>query len=85
MINCSAAETPQDTPGQHRDATGCLKDTPDGFTDFVETHGWGLRIFILLSDVSLSITEFYDNITVSWWELVTTGYLDPNVYKKNKG
>ena len=22
---------------------------------------------------------------MSWWELVTTGYLDPNAYKKGKG
>ena len=26
----SAVETPQDTPGQHRDASGRLMDTPDG-------------------------------------------------------
>ena len=24
-------------------------------------------------------------LKVSWWELLTTGYLDPNVYKKGKG
>ena len=24
-------------------------------------------------------------LKVSWWELVTTGYLDPNGYKKGKG
>ena len=55
-----------------------------GFTDLVDTHRWGLRIFILLSDVTLSITEFYDSIKGSWWELVTTRYLDPNAYKKGK-
>ena len=81
----SVAETLQDMPGQHRDASGRLKDTQDGFTDLADTHRWGLWIFILLSDVSLSITEFYNNINVSWWELVTTGYLDPNAYKKGKG
>ena len=36
-------------------------------------------------DVSLSIRDFYDNIKVSWWEAVTTGYMDPNAYKKGKG
>ena len=50
--------------------------------DLAETQGWGLRIFISLTDVSLSIRDFYDNIKVSWWEAVTTGYLDPNAYKK---
>ena len=72
-------------PGQHRDALGHIKDAPDGYTDLADTHGWGLLIFILLSDVSLSITKFYDNIKMSWWDLVTTGYLDPNAYKKGKG
>ena len=51
----------------------------------METHGWGLQIFISLTEVSLSIRDFYDNIKVSWWEAVTTGYLDPNAYKKGKG
>ena len=51
----------------------------------VEIRGWGLRIFISLTDVSLSVRDFYDNIKVSWWELVTTGYLDPNAYKKGTG
>ena len=58
MTTRSAAETPQDTPGQHRDASGHLKDAPDGFTDLANTHGWGLRIFIFLADVSLSIRKF---------------------------
>ena len=31
-----AAEAPQDTPGQHRDASGPRKDTPDGYTDLAE-------------------------------------------------
>ena len=55
----NAAETPQDIPGQHGDASGRLKDTPDGFTDLADTHRWGLWIFIFLADVSLLITEFY--------------------------
>ena len=29
----------QDTPGQHRDASGRCTDTPDGYTDLAETHG----------------------------------------------
>ena len=37
MTTRSAAERPQDTPGQHRDASGHLKDTPDGLTDLVDT------------------------------------------------
>ena len=35
----NAAKTPQDTPGQHRDASGRIKDVPDGYT---EISGWGL-------------------------------------------
>ena len=35
----SVAEIPQDTPGQHRDASGCLKDAPDGYMDLAETCG----------------------------------------------
>ena len=60
----SAAKTLQDKPGLHRDAPGCLKDNPDGFMDLVDTRGWGFRtiIVIALTDVSLSIREFYDNI-----------------------
>ena len=53
--------------------------------DLAEIHRWGLRIFISLADVRLLIRDFYDNIKVSWWEGVTTGYLDPNYYKKGKG
>ena len=77
MTTHTAVETSQDTPGQHRDASGRLKDTPDRFTDLADTHGWGLWMFIFLADISLSITEFF-NITlqVSPWEVVTTGYLD---------
>ena len=33
MTTHSAAERPQDTPGQQRDASGHRKDTPDRFTD----------------------------------------------------
>ena len=51
--------------------------------DLAETHRWGLLIFISLVDVSLSARDFYDKIKISWWALVTTGYLDPN--KKGKG
>ena len=73
----------QDTPGQHRDASGHRKDIPDGYTDLAETHRWDLRIVISPTDVSLSIMDFYDNIKVSWWEAVTTGYLDPNAYNRH--
>ena len=55
----NAAERPQDMPGQHRDASGCLKDTLDGFKHLADIHGWGLRIFTSLADVSLSIRIFY--------------------------
>ena len=48
----SVAETPKDMQRQHMDASGRLKDTPDGYTDLAETHGLGLRIFIFLMDVS---------------------------------
>ena len=85
MTTRSEAETLQDMPGQHRDASGHLKDAPDEYTDLADRHRWGLRMFIFLADVSLSVRNFYDNIKVSWWELVTTGYLDPNGYKKGKG
>ena len=47
-----------------------------------EICGWGLQIFISLADVSLSFRDFYDNIKMFWWALVTTGYLDPIAYKK---
>ena len=50
-----------------------------------EISGWGLRIFISLTDVSISVRDFYDNIKMSQWETLTTGYLDPNAYKKGKG
>ena len=59
MTTHSAAERPQDMPGQHRDASRHLKDTLDGFTDLADTHGWGLRIFISLADISLLIRIFY--------------------------
>ena len=59
MNTSSATERPHDMSVQHRDASGRLNDTLDGFTDLVDTHGWGLRIFISLTDVSLSIWIFY--------------------------
>ena len=49
----------QEKPGQQRDASRHHKDTPDGFMDLADTHGWGLRIFISLADVSLLIRIFY--------------------------
>ena len=64
MATRCAAEAPQDTPGQYRDASGRRKDTPDGYTDLAETHGWGSRIFISLAGVRLSIRDIYDNIKV---------------------
>ena len=85
MTTHTAAEAPQGTPGQHRDASGHLKDTPDGYTDLAETHGWGLRIFIFLADVSLSIRAFYDNIKGVLVGASDHIYLDPNGYKKGKG
>ena len=39
MTTHSAAERPQDSLGQQRDASECLKDTPDGFMDLADTHG----------------------------------------------
>ena len=59
MTTRSVVERPQDMPGQHRDASGCLKDNLDGFTDLADTHGWSLLIFISLADASLSIRIFY--------------------------
>ena len=73
-------------PGQHRDASGRLKDTTDGITDLADTDGWGLRIFIFLTDVSLLIRKFYlHNITcvsmggIDHW---ISGCLDANGYKR---
>ena len=66
MTTRSAVETLQDMPGLHRDVQGCLKDTPDGYTDLTDTRGWGLRIIIFLANVSLSIKDFYDNIAGVW-------------------
>ena len=39
-----------------------------------EISRYGLQIFISLAD----------NIKMSWWETLTTRYLDPNTYKKGK-
>ena len=58
-VTICAAEASQDMPGQHRDVSGHLKDTPDGYTDLADTHRWDLRIFIFLMDVRLTIREFY--------------------------
>ena len=73
-------------PGQHRDASGCLKNTLDGYMDLADSHGWGLRIFISPSDVSLLIRIFYEhNITpvsmggVDHW---ISGCLNANGYKR---
>ena len=74
MATRCVAEAPQNIPGQYRDASGHRKDTLDGYIDLAETHRWGSRIFISLADFRLSIRDIYDNIKVSWWEAVTTGY-----------
>ena len=48
----------------YKDTTRMLGMGWMGFMDLVGTHGWGLRnCVIVLTDVSLSIREFYDNIT----------------------
>ena len=52
----------ENTPEQHKDAQGHLKDTPDGYKNLAETHRWGLQIVIFLTDVSLSIRDFYDSL-----------------------
>ena len=57
MTTHSVAKTAQDMPRQDRDASGHLKDIPDGYTDLVDTHRWGLWIFIFLVDIRLSIRE----------------------------
>ena len=36
-------------------------------------------------DVSSLVRDFYDNIKMSWWALVTTGYLERNAYKTSEG
>ena len=87
MATSSAAEVPQDTPGQYRDASGRRKDTPDGCTYLAEISQRlmdGVYRSLFLSRMSV-IRDFYDNIKVFWWEAVTTVYLDPNAYKKGKG
>ena len=53
MTSRSAVETLHDMSGQDKDVPGRLKDTPDGYTDLVDTHGWGLQIIIFLADDSL--------------------------------
>ena len=57
-IHVRATETLQDMQVLHRYPPGCLKDTPDGFTDLADTHRWGLRIQMLLPDVR----DFEDNV-----------------------
>ena len=74
----SSTEAPQDTLGQHRDASGRRKDTPDGYMDLAETHGWGLRIIFFPADVRWSIAEFYFSIITcqaSPCEVVITRYV----------
>ena len=39
VTTCSAVETPQNAPGQYIDASGHIKDAPDGYTDLAETRG----------------------------------------------
>ena len=87
MTTRSAAEAPQDTQGQYRDASGHLKDTLDGYMDLVETLRRltdGVYRSLFLSRISAYLWDIYDNIKVSWWELETTGYVDPNAYKRVK-
>ena len=46
----------------------------------------GIYGILFLSRMSsYRFRDFYDNINKSWWELVTTAYLDPNGYKRGKG
>ena len=66
VANCSVAQAPQDSPGQHR---GCIRKPQGhprwvygpcghsrmGFKDLYFSHG-------CLADVSLPIRDFYDNI-----------------------
>ena len=84
----SVVEASQDMPGQHRDVSGRLKDTPDGYTDIADTHRLGLQIFIFLADVSLSIRVFcYHNIasfSMGGSDHWITGCLDANGYKRGK-
>ena len=86
MTSRSAVERPQDMPGQHRDASGRLKDTPDGFTDLADTHGWVLRIFISLTDVSLLIRIFCQHnitpVSMGGVDHRISGCLDANSYKR---
>ena len=84
---CSAAETPQDKPGQHKDSSGCLKDAPMGIRTLRRLGEItdGVYGSFFSPGCQLIISDFYDNIKMSWWTLVTTGYLDPNAYKQGKG
>ena len=67
----------QDTPGQHRDASGHRQDTLDGYTDLAETHGWGLQIIFSLRMSACQLRNFISiTLQASPWEVVTTGYLD---------
>ena len=54
--------------------------------DLAETHRWGLRI-IFSPQMSACRLRNIISITlqVSPWEVVTTGYLDANGYKRGRG
>ena len=79
----SVAETPQDTPEQHRDASGRSRDTPDRYADLAETHGWGLQIIFSPRISACRLWNFISiTLQASPWEVVTTGCLDTNGYKR---
>ena len=83
----SAAETLltcQDDIGMYQDVSRMPWMGIRTLRRLTEISGWGLHIFISLVDVSLSVRDFYDIIKMSWWETLTTGYLEPNAYKKGK-
>ena len=69
--------------GRHKDAPGHLKDVVDGFKDVRDTRGWGLRTIIVIVTSDL-IGRFMITLQVHQWKLMTTGYLDPNGYKRDK-
>ena len=47
-----------------------------------EISGWDLWFFISLTDISLLVRNFYDNIKMSWWKTLTTRYRDPMPIKR---
>ena len=82
----NAVETIQDTLGQHRNASGCRKDTSDRYTDLVETHGCGLQIIYSPRMSACRLRNFIRiTLQASPWKVVTTGYLDANGYKWGVG